>query len=134
MATRRIFIENIPEFIPGEVLLRGWIYRLRILGKTAFVILRDCSGEAQCVIASEALADHKLKVEDVVEIQGSVRAEPRSKAGYEVAISEIRLLNRAGQSLPFQSAARADSVGLETLIQYRPLSRRTEARGDIFRI
>jgi nondiscriminating aspartyl-tRNA synthetase len=133
-AARRIFIENISELAPGEVRLRGWVYRLRILGKTAFVILRDCSGEAQCVIASEALRDHKLKVEDVVEILGSVRAEPRSKTGFEVDITEIRVLNRAGQNLPFQSAAQVESVGLETLIQYRPLSLRTEAVGDTFRI
>jgi len=133
-AARRIFIDNISAFAPGEVRLRGWVYRLRILGKTAFVILRDCSGEAQCVIASEALRDHKLKVEDVVEILGSVRAEPRSKAGFEVDIWEIRVLNRAGQSLPFQSSAQVETVGLETLIQYRPLSLRTEAVGDIFRM
>jgi len=133
-ATRRIFIENISGFIPGEVRLRGWVYRLRILGRTAFLILRDCTGEAQCVIASEELKEHKLKVEDVVEIQGSVRAEPRAKAGCEVDISEIRVLNRAGQNLPFQSVAQVESVGLETLIQYRPLSLRTEAVGDIFRI
>jgi nondiscriminating aspartyl-tRNA synthetase len=67
---RRIFIENISEFVPGEVRLRGWVYRLRILGKTALVIVRDCSGEAQCVMASEALKEHKLKAEDVVEILG----------------------------------------------------------------
>ncbi len=133
-ATRRIFIENISEFIPGEVRLRGWIYRLRILGKTAFVILRDCSGEAQCVIASEELKEHKLKVEDVVEILGTVRAEPRAKTGCEVDIAEIRVLNRAGQNLPFQSAAQVESVALETLIQYRPLSLRTEAIGDVFRV
>jgi nondiscriminating aspartyl-tRNA synthetase len=133
-AARRIFIENISDFLPGEVRLRGWVYRLRILGKTAFVILRGCSGEAQCVIASEALKDHKLKVEDVVEILGSVRAEPRSKTGCEVDIHEIRVLNRAGQNLPFQSGAQVDSVGLETLIQYRPLSLRSEAVGDIFRM
>jgi nondiscriminating aspartyl-tRNA synthetase len=125
-ATRRIFIENISEYIPGEVRLRGWIYRLRILGKTAFVILRDCSGEAQCVIASEELKEHKLKVEDVVEILGTVRAERRAKTGCEVDITELRVLNRAGQNLPFKSAAQVESVGLETLIQYRPLSLRTE--------
>lgn len=133
-APRRIFIENISEFVPGEVRLKGWIYRLRVLGRTAFVILRDCTGEAQCVIASEALKDHRLKVEDVVEIHGNARAEPRSKAGYEIDISEIRVLNRAAQNLPFQSAAQAESVGLETLIQYRPLALRTEAVGDIFRV
>jgi nondiscriminating aspartyl-tRNA synthetase len=133
-AVRRIFIENIPEFMNGQIRLRGWVYRLRILGKTAFVILRDCSGVAQCVIASETLRDCKLKVEDVVEILGSVRAEPRSKTGCEVDTAEIRVLNRAGQNLPFQSAADVESVGLETLVQYRPLSLRTEAVGDIFRM
>ena len=131
---RRVFIENIREIGAGQVLLKGWIYRLRVLGKTAFVILRDCSGEAQCVIASEALKEHRLKVEDVVEIQGTVRAEQRSKTGYEVDISEIRVLNRASQNLPFQSSADAESIGSETLIQYRPLALRTEAVGDTFRI
>src|SRR5580700_4126594 len=96
-AAHRVFIENM---LPGEVRLRGWVYRLRILGKTAFVILRDCSGEAQCVIASDALKEHRLKVEDVVEIRGNARAELRSKAGYEIDISEIRVLNRAAQNLP----------------------------------
>lgn len=133
-APRRIFIDSISARMPADVRLRGWVYRLRILGKTAFVILRDCSGEAQCVISSEALKAYKLKVEDVVEIVGRVRAEPRSKSGCEVDISEVRVLNRAAQNLPFQSASQIESVGLETLIQYRPLSLRTESVGDVFRI
>ena len=54
---RRLFIKNISDVIPAEVLLQGWVYRLRILGKTAFVILRDCTGEAQCVVASEVLRE-----------------------------------------------------------------------------
>jgi nondiscriminating aspartyl-tRNA synthetase len=133
-APHRIFIDSIGKFAHGAVRLKGWIYRLRVLGKTAFVILRDCSGEVQCVIASDALKDHRLRVEDVVEIVGSVRPEPRAKAGYEVEISEIRLLNRAAQNLPFQSAGDVESVGLETLVQYRPLALRTEAVGDIFHV
>ncbi|MGD0361718.1 MAG: aspartate--tRNA(Asn) ligase [Bryobacteraceae bacterium] len=133
-ALRRIFIDSLSEVVPAEVRLRGWVYRLRILGKTAFVILRDCSGEAQCVISSEALRAYQLKVEDVVEIRGRVRAEPRSKTGCEVDISELRVLNRAGQNLPFQSASQVESIALEKLIQYRPLSLRTESVGDVFRI
>jgi nondiscriminating aspartyl-tRNA synthetase len=131
---QRIFAENIRESVGAGVRLRGWIYHLRILGKTAFVILRDCSGDAQCVIASEALKEHRLKVEDVVEIQGCVRAEPRAKTRYEIDISEIRMLNGAAQNLPFQSSANVESVGMDTLIQYRPLALRTELVGDTFRI
>ena len=133
-APSRVFIEDISEVETGTVRLKGWIYRLRVLGKTTFVILRDCSGEIQCVAASDAVRNHKLKTEDVVEIVGSVRAEARAHAGREVSICEIRVLNRAGQSLPFQAAAEVESVALETLLQYRPLSLRTAAVGDIFRM
>ena len=132
--TARIFIENIPENADAEVCLRGWVYRLRVLGKTAFVILRDCSGEAQCVVASETLHDLHLKIEDAVEIRGTVRKDSRSRSGYEIEIAGITVLSRAAHNLPFQSSSDVDSIGLETLIQYRPLSLRTEKVGDIFRI
>lgn len=110
------------------------MHRLRVLGKTSLIILRDCSGEAQCVAATQALKDHKLKVEDVVEIEGRIRSDSRSKAGIEIEISTVRVLNRAGQNLPFQSADDVDSIGLETLVQCRPLALRTRTVGDVFRM
>ncbi len=131
---RRTFINTLKSVDSAEVVIRGWVYRLRVLGRTSFVILRDCSGEAQCVAATEALKDHKLKVEDVVEIQGVVRLDPRSKVGFEIDISTVRVLNRAGQNLPFHSADQMDAIGLETLVQYRPLALRTETVGDVFRV
>jgi nondiscriminating aspartyl-tRNA synthetase len=133
-STHRTFIQNIAPSPPSDVLLRGWVYRLRVLGKTSFVILRDCSCEAQCVAATETLKDHRLKVEDAVEIAGTVRADSRSRAGFEIDISSVRVLNRAGQNLPFQSADGVDGVSLETLVEYRPLALRTRAVGDIFRV
>ncbi len=133
-AIGRVFIETLGESAPAEVLIRGWVYRLRILGKTAFLILRDCTGEAQCVLTSEALKTHRLKSEDVVEVRGTVRTEPRAKAGFEVAVADLRVLNRAAANLPFLASHGIESVGLETLLQYRPLALRTEAVGDIFRV
>jgi nondiscriminating aspartyl-tRNA synthetase len=119
---------------PGEVLLRGWIYRFRVLGKTSFIILRDCSGAVQCVAGTESLRDFRLKAEDVIELRGIPRADPRSKTGIEVEVLTIRVLNRAAMVLPFQSADDVGAVSLETLVQFRPLALRTEAVGDVFRI
>lgn len=133
-AIERVFIETLAGSAPREVVLRGWVYRLRVLGKTAFLILRDCTGEAQCVLASEALKEHRLRAEDVVEVRRTVRPEPRAKAGCEVHVSEIRVLNRAAANLPFLSSHDTAEVGLETLVQYRPLALRTEAVGDVFRV
>src|SRR5579863_1993969 len=81
---QRSLIQSLPELIHQQVCLRGWVYRLRVLGKTTFIVLKDCSGEAQCVAATEAVREFHLKVEDAIEITGKVRSEERAKSGYEV--------------------------------------------------
>jgi len=97
-------------------------------------MLHDCSGEAQCVTASEELKALQLKLEDTVEIYGRVRAEARSKWGYEVDILQAKVLNRAASPLPFQASSDLASVGQEVLLEYRPLAVRNNAVGDVFRI
>jgi nondiscriminating aspartyl-tRNA synthetase len=107
---------------------------MRVLGKTTFLVLKDCSGEVQCVAAPESIKEHHLKLEDTVEIVGRVRQEARAKSGYELDILQVRVLNRSGQQLPFNSFSNLDSVGPETIIEYRPLALRNEVVGNIFRI
>jgi nondiscriminating aspartyl-tRNA synthetase len=114
--------------------MRGWVSHLRILGKTIFVVLKDCSGEVQCVAAPETIKEHHLKLEDTVEIVGHVRPEPRAKLGYEVDIAQVRVLNRSGQHLPFTSTSSLEFVSPETLVEYRPLALRNTAIGNVFRI
>jgi nondiscriminating aspartyl-tRNA synthetase len=97
-------------------------------------MLRDCSGEAQCVAASDKLKALQLKLEDTVEIYGRVRADARSKWGYEVDILQVKVLNRAATPLPFQASSNPASVGQEILLEYRPLAMRNKMVGDIFRI
>lgn len=131
---QRIFANALGHYIDNEVLLRGWVYRLRVLAKTTFLMLHDCSGEAQCVTASEELKALQLKLEDTVEIYGRVRAEARSKWGYEVDILQAKVLNRAASPLPFQASSDLTSVGQEVILEYRPLAVRNNRVGDIFRI
>jgi hypothetical protein len=49
-------------------------------------------------------------------------------------ILEVRVLNRSGQNLPFNSFSNLDSVGSETLIEYRALAVRNEVIGNVFRV
>jgi nondiscriminating aspartyl-tRNA synthetase len=131
---KRIFIQSIPNSPEQPVLLRGWVQRLRVLGKTTFLVLKDCSGQAQCIVASELLKNLRLKSEDTVEIKGRVRLDSRAPGGFEVAIISARVLNRARQNLPFTSSSDIHSVALESLIDYRPLALRNPAVGNIFRV
>ena len=133
-ANQRVLIEAVPNFVQQEVTLRGWVSRIRILGKTIFVVLKDCSGEVQCVAAPESIREHHLKLEDTVEIVGRVRQESRTKLGYELDIVSVRVLNPSGQPLPFTSFSDLDSVNPETLVEYRSLALRNAVIGNVFRI
>jgi nondiscriminating aspartyl-tRNA synthetase len=131
---QRALIHSLGHLIDQEVILRGWVYRLRVLAKTTFIVIRDCSGEAQCVAESDLLKDLRLKLDDCVEIYGRVRADQRSRSGYEVDILRVRALSRSATNLPFNSSSNIESVGQETLLEYRPLAVRNDAIGDVFRV
>jgi nondiscriminating aspartyl-tRNA synthetase len=133
-ASERVLVEAVPNFVRQEVTLRGWVSRIRVLGKTVFVVLRDCSGEVQCVAAPESLKEHHLKLEDTVEIVGRVRQEFRAKLGYELDIRRVRVLSRSGANLPFTSFSNLEFVNAETLVEYRPLALRNEGVGNVFRV
>ena len=132
--SERVLVEAVPHLINQEITLRGWVCRIRVLGKTVFVVLKDSTGELQCVAEPESIKEHHLKLEDTIEIVGRIRAEPRAKLGYELDIVRVRVLGRSGQHLPFTSYSNLESVSPETLVEYRPLAIRHEAIGNIFRV
>jgi len=131
---QRALIHSLGQLIDQEVLLRGWVYRLRVLAKTTFIVIKDCSGDAQCVADSDLLKDLHLKLDDCVEVYGRVRTDHRSRSGYEVDAIRVRVLNRSATGLPFNSSSKIKSVGQDTLLEYRPLAVRNDAVGDVFRI
>lgn len=135
VATRKTFIQELRSCAAEEpICLRGWIYRLRELAKNTFVVLRDCSGEIQCIGEPEALASHLLKLDDAIEVMGTLKPEPRARLGYEIQIKSVCVLNRSAHDLPFNACKDLDEVGQEVLVRHRPLSLRNEAVGAIFRI
>ncbi|MBN1273735.1 MAG: aspartate--tRNA ligase [Candidatus Aminicenantes bacterium] len=94
------------EHIGREVLLQGWIQRIRDIGNLVFVDLRDREGLAQVVFSSEKSGifkkAKKLRMEDVVSLRGMVRErEVQSKNAamptgeVEVAAEDLRLLNES---------------------------------------
>src|SRR5215510_15869099 len=102
---RRTLIADLNSQVGEFILIRGWIYRLRVLAKTTFIVLKDCSGQAQCVASTASLHDLKLKLDDALEIRGSIRSDERAKAGIEMDIQSATILNRAASVLPFSSSS-----------------------------
>jgi nondiscriminating aspartyl-tRNA synthetase len=130
----RVFAASALQHAENRILVRGWVFRLRSLASTTFIVLRDCTGEIQCVMATARFRELHLKLDDAVEMTGRIRIEPRAKSGCEMDVDELRVLNPASHKLPFNSSSRLDAVGPEARIEYRPLTCRNQEVGDIFRI
>ncbi len=130
----RVFVSELHSCVGSEVVLRGWVYHLRVLAKTTFVILKDCSGEAQCVAPTETLRDLHLKLDDAIEVRGCVRRDERARQGAEIDVVSISVLNRCANVLPFNSSSNTEHVGAELLLENRPLALRSGYVGDVFRI
>ncbi|MEO0535294.1 MAG: aspartate--tRNA(Asn) ligase [Cyanobacteria bacterium P01_A01_bin.123] len=133
-STQRTLINALEPTLEAPVLIRGWIYRLRELSKTTFIVVKDCTGEIQCVADSASLKAVSLKLDEPVEIRGKVRTDKRARAGFEVDVLEVALLNSVAHPLPFNANSDMTDIGPETLLNYRPLALRNQAVGDIFRI
>ena len=131
---QRSFVAELHTRVGTTVLVRGWVYRLRVLAKTTFIIVKDCSGEAQCVAATGSLAHLSLKLDDVIEVRGLARADDRARHGVEIDVVEAMVLNPATNVLPFNSSSDIRGVSSDILLEYRPLALRNERVGDIFRI
>ena len=110
-----------------EVVLLGWVHRVRDLGSLVFIDLRDRHGVTQIVARGDErlVTDAKrLRSEFVVAVMGRVehRAAETVNAKIatgeiEVAASEFRLLNEA-KTPPFMIADEAE-VSEETRLNYR---------------
>jgi nondiscriminating aspartyl-tRNA synthetase len=130
----KTFVADLHLHVGKSITLRGWIFRLRQLAKTTFVVLKDCTGEAQCVAASEVLREFHLKADDAVEILGTVRRDERAKQGIEIDIVSVKILNPSTTPLPFSSSSNTEPISSDILLEYRPLALRSDHVGRVFRI
>ena len=132
----RVWIEDLWNYVDKEVVLKGWIHRLRKLGGINFAILRDRSGIVQVVDEMRLL--QRFKHENVVEIVGKVQREKRAPGGIEIRLKEVKLLGEVYYEghLPVQiySDRNVDRLKLETLLKYRVLTLRNPKQRAIFRV
>ncbi|HEU0144422.1 MAG TPA: asparagine--tRNA ligase [Nitrososphaera sp.] len=89
-----------PEYIDKEVIVRGWVYRLRKQKENAFVLVRDDRGGViQCVLPVEKAAS--LTIESSIEVTGIVSQDARApEGGYEIKGKNLKIYNIAGTDYP----------------------------------
>ena len=118
-----------------NVTLRGWLHNRRSSGKIHFLTVRDGTGFIQAVMSKATVgeesfreADH-LGQETAVELSGLVRADTRAPGGFEIDVSQLRLVSPS-QDYPITPKEH----GVEYLLDRRHLWLRSGRQQAILRI
>lgn len=124
--------------IGQTVTLIGWVNSARDQGGVIFIDLRDREGVTQCVFRSEiskeaAALSHTLRVEDVVQISGTVEARLKTDeidttndklatGKIEIVATNLTIVNKA-EVLPFQLDKELSNEDLRMKYRYLDLRR-----------
>ena len=129
---KRIMINKLYKYINEDVLIKGWIYRVRKLKSITFVIVRDRTGLVQCVLDNKD--EFNLRLESVIEIKGKVREGNNKFADFEIGVENIKILNEVKYELPIEVNKDELEVNLDTMLNNRVLSLRNQKKNAIFKI
>ncbi|MFH0862805.1 MAG: aspartate--tRNA(Asn) ligase [Candidatus Altiarchaeota archaeon] len=128
-----------PEMNGQKVVLAGWVYEVRDLGKLKFLVLRDRGGFVQ-ICAKEGSTEQKLldaikavSRESVVKIEGVVKASPKAPGGVEVNPTTFSVISAAKSPLPLDVTSKVDA-DLDTRLNNRFMDVRKPQVRAIFTI
>ncbi|MCJ7793016.1 MAG: aspartate--tRNA ligase [Candidatus Marinimicrobia bacterium] len=123
----RTLVKETPKKVGKKVNLKGWVDRRRDHGQLVFIDLKDRSGLVQ-IVGEERLS--KLRISDVIEIEGTVKKRPKGLINpkletgkIEVKVGKVKVL-AAAADLPFDLRGDGKQIGEETRLKYRYLDLR----------
>ena len=125
----KTFIRNLSQWEGQEVELRGWVYQFRSSGKISFLVLRDGTGECQCIFSEKKSEKEslplfsELSLESAVEVSGTVK---KWKQGFEISARQLRILSPS-ENYPIAKK----SHGVDFLLSYRHLWLRSKRQRSI---
>ena len=131
----RIYIEDLSREVGNMVTLSGWLYNKRSSGKIRFLVMRDGTGLVQGVVAKNNVSEEvfnrfdALTQESSFSMTGKVRKEDRAPGGYELDVSDIRIISIA-REYPISPKEH----GVEFLMDRRHLWLRSSRQHAILRV
>ena len=96
-------IKELGEHVGETVTLQGWVEATRGHGKLAFTVVRDGTGVVQGVLVKSQVDEavwelqQALTQEALVAVTGEVKEDARAPGGYELGLSDVKLLAPADE-------------------------------------
>jgi len=133
MAEEFVTIRELGRYAGRIVRVRGWLYGRRSGGKIVFLQIRDGTGICQAVVEASAGPAFQLAAtlpqETSLVIRGAVRSDQRAPGGWEVAVSDLEIL-QANEGYPITRKPH----GIDFLMSHRHLWLRSRRPTAILRI
>jgi len=122
-----------------KVVVAGWIYDQRDLGKIRFIILRDISGEMQITAFKDKVskdmfdAMSKTPRESVIVVRGTVKKSDKAPGGREIVPESLEVLAVAEHPLPID-VSDFSKTELPKRLDYRFLDLHRRRAQAIFKV
>jgi nondiscriminating aspartyl-tRNA synthetase len=126
---QRIYSVEIASRIGERVKLAGWLQSVRRMGRLTFITLRDGRGLVQAVMGEPPT----VQPESVIELEGTVVAEPQAPGGSELHQVSLRVVSEVTEPLPVPLSKRL-AAQLPTLLEHAMVVNRHPVRRAIFRL
>ncbi len=130
-----LYIKDMSGFEGKEMILQGWVSNKRDSKGLVFIVLRDGTGFAQCVVNEEKVNAEdfenakRLTLESSVILHGSVVKDEKQIGGYELQVTKVEVVNIAGE----YPIAKKEH-GVDFLMDNRHLWLRSKRQWAIMRI
>jgi aspartyl-tRNA synthetase len=122
-----------------EVVIAGWLYDKRELGKLIFLVIRDITGDIQ-ITGFKGETDEKvfasmkgINRESVVVVKGKVKKSPKASGGREINPEFVQVLSKAEETLPIDTTD-FSKTELPKRLDYRFLDFHRNRTRAIFKI
>jgi asparaginyl-tRNA synthetase len=131
----QIPISEVPKHLGEKVTINAWVFNYRSSGKIFFLQLRDGSGRMQAVVDKNSVSPEvwqtceSMSMESSGRFTGTVAEDKRSPFGYELQLSEVKLVQRASE----YPIAKKEH-GVDFLLDHRHLWVRSERQVAILKI
>src|SRR5687767_9442548 len=131
-----VTVSRIGGYKDKQVTLKGWLRTKRGSGKVQFLVLRDGTGDIQCVLGAKDVSAEVfelaqgLALEAAVEVTGVVKEDARSPIGFEMHASDLKLVGKPSGEYPIQKKEHGDAF----LMDHRHLWLRSQRQQTIMRI
>ncbi|ACZ84858.1 aspartate--tRNA(Asn) ligase [Streptosporangium roseum] len=116
----RVLAADLPRHVGRHVRLAGWLHRRRDLKSVSFLVIRDRSGLAQVVLGQPV----PYPEETVLQISGTVVANPQAPGGAELTGPTIEVLAEAVEPPPFDLYRPTVPATLPTVLDHAPVALR----------